>query len=1079
MRSGFLVLGFLVFSCSAGAGDGFFRWPALHQDTVVFTAEGDLWRAGVDGGAAQRLTSHPGLESDAVISPDGTQVAFCGRYEGPPEVYVMPLAGGLPKRLTWHGEGAAPVRWTADGKVVSTTRAYSTLPNRQLVVIDPVSGLEEVIPLAQASEGGFDASGERLVFARLPSQGSSTKRYRGGTAQQVWRYDEAAPEAVEITRAEDGSNHNPMWWGNRILLLSDRSGVFNLWSVDADGGAARAHTEHEDFDIRHADLYQDRVVYQHAGKLRLLDLASGSSREIAITLPSDFDQLRTRWVTNPMDYLTRFSLSPDGDRLALTARGGVFVVPVKKGGRLVEVPRPADVRYRECSFMPDGKSLIAQTDETDEIEMVRLAADGLGEPELLTDDGTIFRFAPVVSPDGRWAAWQDKNLELWVRDLKTRESSKVSRSPHRGFSSFSWSPDSRWLAFVEPAENTFHRIRLYQAETGDILEATGDRVISHSPTWSADGKWLYFLTDRELRTLVRSPWGARQPEPFFTESTRIYALSLRKGTRFPFSPPDELTSDADSFDEEFSDEGEDDEKVPVQVVIDAKGLAERLYEVPGPKGNLSSLVATSRYLFYSSKAPGFETKRQLMRLEITDESPEPVVFASGLSDWDFSGDGKKIAIQKEKAFYVVSTDGEAPTKLEEPVSLRGWKISFDPREEWQQIYRESWRMLRDFFYDPAMHGVDWVGIREKYEPMVDLVTDRSELSEVLHEMAGELSALHIYVRFGDLREGPDSIEPSSLGARLTRSLDAVGWRIDHIYQTDPDYPSRQSPLARAGVEVAEGDVILRIDGREVGSVEHPQSLLAEKAGQLVRLDLLKAGGERRAVMVRPLSPAEAADLRYAAWEYSRRLETERVSEGKIGYVHLRSMGTSSILEWARDFYPVFDRQGLVIDLRHNRGGNIDSWILGRLLRKAWFFWSPRAGQPYSNMQFAFRGHITVLCNEYTASDGEAFCEGFTRLGLGKVIGTRTWGGQIWLSAKRWLVDNGMCSAAEFGVYGPEGEWLIEGHGFEPAMVVDNPPHQSFQGKDLQLKAAIDHLEELIAKDPRPVPEAPPRPDKSE
>ena len=1078
-----------------GNGDGgFFRWPALHKDNVVFTAEGDLWRVGAEGGAAQRLTSHPGLESEAAISPDGSQVAFCGRYEGRPEVYVMPIDGGLPKRLTWDGDGSVPVGWTADGRVIAATRVHSTLPNRQLVAIDPRSGLEEVLPLAQASEGDFDASGKRLVFARLPFQGSSTKRYRGGTAQQVWRYDEAAVEAEPITRAEDGSNHNPMWWGGRVLLLSDRSGVFNLWSVDPDGSSPQVHTTYDDFDIRHADLYQDQVVYQYAGRLRLLDLKSGDDREIKISLPSDFDQLRTRWVEKPQEYLTRFSLSPDGDRLVLTARGGVFVAPVKKGGRFISVPRPEGVRYREAVFMPDGESLIAQTDETGEIEMVRLSADGLGEPELLTDDGTIFRFAPVVSPDGRWTAWQDKNLELWVRDLEARESVKVSESCSRGFQDLSWSPDSRWLAFVEPATNTYKRIRLYELETRKVLDATGDRVISTSPAWSADGKWLYFLSDRELRTLVGSPWGARQPEPFFTESTRIYALSLQRGTRFPFTPPDELSVDDKGPEEGKSGEDEpggdepgdsahDDSEAgegddPVRVVIDADGLAERLYEVPGPKGNLGRLVATPTHLFYSSRAPGLDAKQHLMKLKISDDSPEPVQFATGMEDWDFSRDGKKVAIQQGKAFYVVSTSGDAPAKLKDAVSLRGWQISINPREEWRQIYRESWRMLRDYFYDPAMHGVDWEGIRKKYEPMVDRVTDRSELSEVLHEMSGELSALHIYVRFGDLREGPDSIEPSSLGARLTRSEANDGWRIDHIYRSDPDYPNRQSPLARPGVDVAVGDVILRINGRDVGSVDHPQELLAAQAGQSVRLDLRTVAGEARSVIVRPLSPDAAADLRYAEWEYTRRLETERLGEGKIGYVHLRSMGAGSIIEWARDFYPVFDRQGLVIDLRHNRGGNIDSWILGRLLRKAWFYWSPRVGQPYSNMQFAFRGHITVLCNEFTASDGEAFCEGFTRLGLGQVIGTRTWGGQIWLSARSWLVDNGMCSAAEIGVYGPEGEWLIEGHGFEPAIVVDNPPHQTFSGKDLQLEAAVKHLQELIEKDPRPVPQPPLRPDKS-
>jgi tricorn protease len=1059
------------------ASPGFLRDPAIHGETVVFTAEGDLWKVPAVGGEAVRLTSHPGVEEAAAISPDGTHVAFSAQYEGPREVYLMPLAGGLPKRLTWHGEGAAPVGWTPDGRVICATRAHSTLPNVQLVMIHPADLGETLVPLAQASDGAFDAEGKRLVFTRLPMQGSSTKRYQGGTAQNLWRFDEGAEAAVPLTADFRGTSKAPMCWNGRVFFLSDRSGVMNLWSMDADGKDLKQHTDHRDFEIRHADLHQGRVIYQKGGGLRLHHLGDGRDEEVMITRPSDFDQTRDRWVTKPMDYLTRFSLSPDGERLVLTARGSIFVAPVKPGGRLVEIPRAADVRHREAAFLPDGKSLIAQSDETGEIEMVKLPANGVGGPEWLTTDGGIFRFAPVVSPDGRRLAWQDKNLELWVRDLTTGESLKVGTAPMRGFPDLAWSPDSQWLAFVEPAANGFTRLRLYHAVDGGILEATGDRVMSFSPAWSADGKWLYFLSDRELTSLVKSPWGPRQPEPFFTESTRIYALSLRRDGRFPFTPPDEL-SPVVAKDEK--DETKDDPKPAVDVVIDGGGLAARLFEVPGVSGNLRDLVATPRHLFFTSEAPGTTSKPRLMRLEIGHDNPQAKVFAEDLKGVDHSLDGKWIALRKGDSFYVVPTDGDAPAKMEKSVPLGGWKFAIDPREEWRQIYRESWRMLRDFFYDPNMHGVDWVAVREKYQPLVERVADRADLNEILQEMSGELSALHIYVRFGDLREGPDAIQPSALGARMSRDAATGGWRVDHVFASDPDYPGSASPLARAGVGVVAGDVILSIDGRGLAEVEHPQRLLAEKAGKQVLLDVLTAAdGGRRKVLVRPLPPEAAANLRYSEWELTRRLETERIGDGRIGYVHLRDMGPGSIIDWAREFYPVHDRQGLVIDMRHNRGGNTDSWILSRLMRRAWFHWAPRVGQPYPNMQYAFRGHVAVLCNEWTSSDGEAFTEGFRRLGMGQVFGTRTWGGQIWLSAQRWLVDNGMCTAAEIGVYGPEGEWLIEGTGLEPDVVVDNEPHAAFRGVDAQLEAALKHLREEIARDPRPVPVPPPGPDKSE
>ncbi|WP_367875172.1 S41 family peptidase [Luteolibacter sp. Populi] len=1067
----------------ADAAPGYYRSPALYGDTVVFTAEGDLWKIPVVGGAAQRLTSHPGVETAAAISPDGTQVAFSAQYEGPTETYVMSLAGGLPKRLTWYGEVANPVGWTREGKVLCATRAHSTLPDEQLVAIDPANGTETLIPLAQASDGVTDETGKRLFFTRLPFQGSSTKRYEGGTVQNLWRYDEGTPEALPLISDYRGTSKNPMWWQGRLYFLSDQGGTMNLWSMTAEGADRKQLTRHADFDIRNADLNAGRIVYQHAGTIHLFDTKDASDREIPITLISDFDQTRERWVTKPFEYLTDFSVSPSGDHLALTARGAVFVAPVKPGARFVEIPHKPGVRYREARFLPDGKSLIAQSDETGEIEMVKLPANGVGEPELLTQDGTIFRFAPMPSPDGKWITWQDKNNNLWVRDLEAKQSVKVSTSPGHGFESLVWSPDSKWLAFVEPAANTCDRIRLYHLTDGKTIDATSDRVISGFPAWSPDGKWLYFLSDRELKSLVKSPWGPRQPEPYFAESTRIYALALQKNGRFPFTPPDELSAEADKAEQDKKKEKdkEEDEKPKVipAINIDADGLQARLYEVPGVSGNLSGLVATAKHLFFLTEATGDDSKPRLMRLDINHDAPKPKLFADEPRGWELSRDGKWIALRKGDSFHVVESGGEAPAKLEKSVPLDAWSFSVDPKEEWRQIYRESWRMLRDYFYDPAMHGANWAAVRSKYEPLVERVADRSDLGDILHEMSGELSALHIYVRFGDLRDAPDSIQPSLLGATFTRDQASGGWAVQKIYTTDPDYPGETSPLSRPGVGIKEGDIIVAINGRDLRPVENPQQLLEQKAGHQVLLDVLaKEGGVRRNVLVTPLAAKAAADLRYSSWEYSRRLETENLGKGKIGYVHLRAMGPESILEWARNFYPVFDRQGLIIDVRHNRGGNTDSWILGRLLRKAWFHWAPRAGQPYSNMQYAFRGHVTVLCNEWTASDGEAFSEGFRRLGLGKVIGTRTWGGQIWLNSQRWLVDNGMCSAAEIGVYGPEGQWLIEGTGIEPDEVVDNGPHASFLGKDAQLEAAVKHLQDLIAKDPRPVPQPPPRPNKA-
>ncbi len=449
--------------------------------------------------------------------------------------------------------------------------------------------------------------------------------------------------------------------------------------------------------------------------------------------------------------------------------------------------------------------------------------------------------------------------------------------------------------------------------------------------------------------------------------------------------------------------------------------------------------------------------------------------------FELTADGKKLFVRKGGDLYVIDAGTSQPTQQtlgERRIDLSKWAFSVDPREEWRQMLVDAWRMERDYFYDRNLHNVDYEGLLERHRPFVERVSDRAELNDLLAHLVGELSALHTFVRGGDLRPPTDSVSPGSLGARLVRDEAKGGYRIDHIYRADPEYPDNLSPLGKPMSAIREGEIVASINGVPALSVADPAFLLRHTAGQQVLLEVRPAaGGPARKEIVVPMTPGAEADLRYSEWEYTRRLEVEKASKNEIGYVHLRAMGGDNYTEWVKNFYPVFDRKGLVIDVRHNRGGNIDSWVLEKLLRRAWFYWQSRVGKPTWNMQHAFRGHLVVLCNERTASDGEAFAEGFRRLGLGKVIGTRTWGGEIWLSSSNVLVDRGLASAAETGVYGPEGQWLIEGHGVDPDVVVDNLPHATFLGRDAQLEAAVKHLQELIAKDPVEVPKHPPYPDK--
>ncbi len=1079
-----------------GAALGYYRYPALHGDTIVFTAEGDLWRAGLSGGIAQRLTTHPAEESRAAISPDGKTIAFSAAYEGPTEVYTLSIDGGVPARQTFEGGVANVVGWSPTGEVVYSTRRFSTLPNTQLVEVNPANGVRTMVPLAQASDGSFDSSGKAFFFTRLAFQGSYTKRYQGGTAQNLWRYANGDQEAVPLTADYKGTSKNPMPWKGRVYFLSDRDGTMNLWSMAEAGGDLKQHTRHSEFDASNAALSDGRIAYQLGGDIRLYDIASGDDRAVPIKLVSDFDQLRERWIKTPMEWVASAHISPTGDRVVLTARGQVFVAPAQQG-RIVEATRDKKVRYREGRFFPDGKSLLTLADQSGEVEFWKMPANGIGDGAQLTSDAKVLRWDGIPSSDGKRIAHFDKDQQLWVYDIASKQNRKIAECGEGDFADVTWSPDGKWLAYVAPDKNQMTRLYLYNADTGRVTPVTTDRYDSYSPEWTPDGKWLYLLSDRNFVTAVPSPWGSRQPEPFFDKQTKIYMVSMRPGERSPFQPDDELhpppANDEKKSDEQKSDEKKTDEKkdsrpatpaaqgvpTPPPAAADLSGIETRLIEVPLAAGNYSNLSTDGKRLYFVSGEVSSPT-RALKTLEIENKTLKPETFMEDVASYELSLDRKRVMVRKGQDIFIFDAAAKAPSETaKSKVPLGEWSFRLDPRDEWRQMFVEGWRLERDYFYDRNMHGVDWGAMKAKYLPLVDRVTDRSELSDILSQMVGELSALHIFVRGGDVRRGADQVLPGSLGATFVRDEKAGGFRVQHVYQTDPDVPDGLSPLARVNVNVQDGDVIQSINGVPTLSARDIDALLRNQADKQVLLRVVpKAGGAARDVIVTPIALAKETAMRYDEWEYTRRLKVEKDGQKKLGYVHLRAMGPNDIAQWTREFYPVFDRDGLVVDVRHNNGGNIDSWVLEKLLRKAWFFWQPRVGNPTWNMQYAFRGHVVVLCDENTASDGEAFVEGFRRLGLGKAIGTRTWGGEIWLSSSNFLVDRGIATAAETGVFGPDGDWLIEGHGVDPDVVVDNLPHATFKGEDAQLDAAIKYLQEEIRKHPIPAPVAPKYPDKS-
>jgi tricorn protease len=1051
---------------------GYYRTPSLYHNTIVFTAEGDLWKYDITTGLTARLTTHEGLETNPVISPDGRNVAFAGQYEGANEVYVMPLDGGVPKRLTYDLDGSArPATWLKDGRLLYATSAHSGYPEPELMKVDPASLATEPVPLWEAADGIYDENGV-LFFTRLPNQGSKTKRYKGGFIEQIWRFD-GKVEAVNLTGDFDGTSNHPMLYNGRVYFLSDRDGTMNIWSMDKDGKDLRQETHSKGWDLQSPSMSEGRIVYQKGADLWLYDTKDNSDKLLDIRLLSDFDQQKPKWIKSPVQSITYMDLSPNGNYVAIISRGRVFVSPAKSD-RWVEVTRRSGIRYKVVHFVNDH-TIAVLSDASGEYEIWSMSADGSDPGKQLTQHTPVMVRDFAVSPDGKYIAADDKNGVLRIMDAATGTVRFEYEKAYNGIGDFSWSPDSRWLTFEQGLENDVIQLSAVDRETMKMQPITTNRLNSFTPAWSSDKKWLYFVSERNLHTLVTSPWGSRQPEPFYTETCKFYAMPLDSTARFPF-----LTTDSWLTDSLFTPGiRKDSAKSKAPTTYDWSRIQKKLYELPVKNGNLGDLQTADGTLYWLDYGPaGNRDGAKLYALKTKESKKyEPVEVATGVSNFTVSANKKKIMVNYRNGTIAVDdANGQKIDADKSKVELANWNFVIDPVEEWKEEFADAWRMMRDYFYDRDLHKVDWAGVRKQYEPLVQRLTDRYELDDLLSQMVGELSALHTFVRGGDKRVSPDRIPVGFLGARLKKT--ARGVAIEHIYQSDPDYPDGTSPLDRPELRIREGDLITAVDNAPMDATPDISMLLANKVNVPVKLSLVDRSGRSYEEVVQPISFAADRNLRYGEWELTRRERTETEGNGDIGYIHLRAMGSGDMDDFVKQFYPVFNRKGLILDVRHNNGGNIDSWVLEKLLRKAWMYWQGRSGGPTWNMQEAFRGHMVILCDQTTASDGEAITEGFRRLGMGKVIGMRTWGGEIWLSADNTLVDNGIASAAETGVYGPEGKWLIEGHGVDPDIVVDDLPYATYRGGDAQLDAAVEYLKQKIAAEPVVVPQAPPHPDKS-
>ncbi|GAB3249904.1 S41 family peptidase [Chitinimonas naiadis] len=1079
-RIAIALAGLLAVHSVSADSNGYFRFPALHDDTVVFTAEGDLWVSGTNGGTARRLTSHQAEETRPAISPDGKWVAFSANYEGATEVYVMPLAGGLPKRVSFENTRAFALGWTPQGEVLFSAQ-HSSGPNslRMVAAVDPATLAKRVFPLADANDAVLDERGENLYFIRfgLATTNDNARHYRGGALAQLWRYKLKSGAEAERIGPKDANLRRPMWWNGRLIVISDADGRDNLWSLKPDGSDARQLTRQTGFDIRSASLSQGKVAYQLGADLHVLDLSTQNDKTLDISLTSDFDQQRVRWLDKPLRYLSSSQFSANGERVAITARGQVTLAGVGPIRR-IDIAQPAGSRLRSATVSTDGKWVYAICDATGEQEIWRFPADGSEGGKALTHDGNTQRWSVLPSPDGKWLAHSDKRGRLWLLELATGRNEVIDDGGPAGseeYDALTWSPDSRAIALVRQASaRQLAQIGLYSLDSKRTAWLTSDKYQSSSPAFSPDGKWLWFLSERNFQAPTGGPWGDRNTGAQFERRSKVYALALQPGSRFPFQPADELQAVKSGDDKpeakseekkgDKKEEKKDDKKAKLPAIV-LDGLADRLFEVPGIAGSFRDLDSDGKRLYLLEREGG---KNDLKTLAIENTTPKLELFASDVNQFALSQDGKKLFYRKAGSnggeMLIVEAGAKAPNDLSKAaVRIGDWNLRVSPREEWRQMFVDAWRMHRDSLYDRNMRGVDWKAVRQHYAPLVERVTDRHELDDVLGQMVAEVGSLHSQIAAGDIRRAGDSVMAAGLGAELQRV--AAGWKVVQVYRTERELPNERPPLQAPGVDVREGDVITAVNGRSTLEARDISDLLANQAGQQTLLEVKRGDAPVRRVVVVPVNAQQQAALRYTDWEQSRKEAVEKAGKGRLGYLHLRAMGGNDMASFVREFYGQYDRDGLIIDVRRNNGGNIDSWIIEKLLRRVWAFWGPPSGNPYANMQQTFRGHLVVLTDALTYSDGETFAAGIKALKLGPVIGNRTAGAGVWLSDRNNLVDDGRARVAENPQFGVNGSWLIEGVGVVPDIEVDNPPHATFLGQDKQLETAIDWLQQKLATEP--------------
>lgn len=1090
----FVLLALLVLSFPAYAPEEgrVLRFPTTFGNQVVFTYAGDLYTVPASGGTARKLTTHPGYEAFPRFSPDGKYIAFTGEYDGNREVYVIPAEGGVPLRVTYTpvlsrddiadrmGPNNIVFGWTPDGsKIVFRSRMQEWNDfNGQLYLVSKNGGLPEQLPLPRGGFCSFSPDGQKMAYNRIFREFRTWKRYRGGMADDIWVYDFQTKQVENVTN-NPALDIIPMWSGDRIYFLSDRdeNQRVNLYVYELATKKTRQLTNFKDFDIKFPSLGPEAIVFEKGGYIYRFDLKSEQTTRIPVIIADDLASGREELV-KVADKITTFDIAPDGQRAVFGARGDIFTVP-KKHGNTRNLTQSSGVHERNARWSPDGRWIAFISDQTGREEIYIIAQDGAAPARQLTRGGDTYKYSLLWSLDSQKILWDDRAFRLSYVDIKTGQVEEVVKARAWEIDSYAWSPDSRWIAYAKPEIEGMMRLYLYSLDTKKTYEVTDGWYNSYGPVFSSDGRYLFFVSDRDFTPV----YSRTEFNHAYLSMSRIYLVTLSAAEKSPFEPKsDEVSLAAIAAEGSIQSEKEAQAKgkppskaeakkeAAVALKVDPDGLKERIIVLPIEVADYSNLASVGDKLYYLKQKP--LTRQQLLCFYDLKNREEKELGSADV--FVISADQKKMLVRQERTYAIIDLPS-GPIKLEEKLDLSNLEVYLNRRAEWKQIFAECWRQMKDFFYAPNMHGVDWDEIKKRYEPLAAAVNHRADLTYVIGEMIGELNAGHTYVGGGDVPQ-VKRVNVGMLGARLVK--DSSGYyQIKKILKGQNWDPRLRSPLTEVGLEVKEGDFIVAVNGRSTKDMVNIYEALVNTAGKQVKMKVSPRPEEKEAREITVVPVENENTLYYYNWVEAKRAIVEKATGGKVAYVHIPDMGMRGLNEFVRQFYPQLKKKALIVDVRGNGGGNVSPMIIERLAREVHMVGIARGAVPTPDPEALLWGPKICLIDEFSASDGDIFPYRFRQMNLGKLVGKRTWGGVIGIRGTLPLLDGGFLNKPEFATYGLEGQWIIEGHGVEPDVYVDNDPAKEFEGIDEQLNKAIEIiLEELKSKE-KTLPPVPPYPKK--